>query len=98
MATIQVNSVSKSSTNITVQDSNNITANIVSGNNINLSVVPTPNQVVQINRGVAGPPGPNAIGGYPIVVASPQNYDALMFINNKWTNNPQTEITDGGNY
>ena len=67
-------------------------------NNIKLTVAGQPTQIVQINRGVAGPPGPSAIGGYPIVVSSPQNYDALMFINNQWTNNPQTEITDGGNY
>jgi hypothetical protein len=42
---------------------------------------------------------PNSnIGGYPVNVASPQNYDALMFLNNQWANIPQTEISDGGNF
>jgi hypothetical protein len=98
MATIQVNSAPNSGTNITVQDSNNITANIVGGNNINLGVVPTPTQIVQINRGVAGPSGNDNIGGYPVVISSPQNYDVIAFYGNQWINNPQTEITDGGNY
>jgi hypothetical protein len=42
--------------------------------------------------------GGNNIGGYPVSVASPQNYDALMFLNNQWANIPQTEISDGGNF
>lgn len=68
------------------------------GTNINLAVTATPIQKIQINRGIAGPPGPNEIGGYPINVLSPQNYDALMFVSNEWTNIPQTEISDGGNF
>lgn len=87
-----------SNTTVTVQDANNITANIQGGNNINVQVTPVPKQVIQINRGVQGPSGNDNIGGYPVVVTSAQNYDALMFLNNKWINNPQTEITDGGNY
>lgn len=67
-------------------------------NNLNVQVTPTPRQTVQISRGVAGPPGPNAIGGYPINVTTPQNYDALMFVSNEWTNIPQIEIADGGNF
>jgi hypothetical protein len=67
-------------------------------NNIKLNVTPTPNQVVQINRGVAGPPGPSAIGGYPIVVSDIKKDDVLMFGVNEWVNTPQTEIADGGNF
>ena len=97
MANITVQTV-PSNTNVTVQDGNNITANIANGNNINLQVTPTPRQVINISRGAPGPEGPNAIGGYPINVTTPQNYDALMFVSNEWTNIPQTEIADGGNF
>lgn len=67
---------------------------------LNVNVTPTPVTKVEISRGVSGPPGPNSIGGYPISVSSPQNYDALMFSSGlaAWTNIPQTEIADGGNF
>lgn len=79
----------------------NINVTASSGNRIDLQVTPVPQQIVQINRGVAGPPGPpgpNQIGGYPISISTPSNYDALMFLDNEWTNVPQVEITDGGNF
>jgi hypothetical protein len=76
----------------------NINVNVTDGNNIALQVTPTARQTIQINRGVQGAAGPNAIGGYPISVTTPQNYDALMFVSNEWTNIPQTEISDGGNF
>jgi hypothetical protein len=71
---------------------------ITQNQGIQLSVVTTPVQKIQVNRGVAGPPGPNSIGGYPINVAGLNNFDALMFVSNEWTNIPQTEISDGGNF
>ena len=74
--------------NVNVQDANNLT----------VQVTPTPRQTIQVSRGVAGPPGPNTIGGYPISITSAQNYDALMFLSNQWVNIPQTEISDGGNF
>ena len=89
---------SPSVTNVTVIDGNNIKASISNGNNINLTVIPTPKQIVQINRGVQGQSGGDFIGGYPVVVSGVANYDALMFLNNQWTNIPQTEIADGGNF
>jgi len=76
----------------------NLNVLVVDGNNVNVQVTPTPSNVITIDRGIAGPPGPNAIGGYPISVSSLSNYDALMFLNNEWTNVPQVEITDGGNF
>jgi len=76
----------------------NITVNVEDGNNINLQVTPTPRQTIQINRGVQGPSGNDNIGGFPVSVTTPQNYDALMFLSNEWTNIPQTEISDGGNF
>lgn len=97
MARITVEAV-PSNTNVTVQDGGNISASIQSGAEINVTVVPQARQNISINRGVAGPPGPNAIGGYPINVNLPSNYDALMFLDNEWTNVPQVEITDGGNF
>ena len=79
----------------------NLNVSVIDGNNLNVQVTPTPNQVITIDRGIAGPPGPpgpNEIGGYSINVSSPSNYDALMFFNNEWVNVPQVEITDGGNF
>lgn len=75
--------------------------------NIIANVIPTPDQIININRGVAGPPGPpgppgpsgtNNIGGYPINVNNPAYGDVVMFVVNEWVNVPQTEITDGGSF
>ena len=76
----------------------NINVTASSGNRIDLEVTPVPQQVIQINRSVAGPPGPNTIGGYPININNAQPQDVLMFGTNQWVNTPQTEIADGGNF
>lgn len=80
----------------------NLKVNVIDQNNVNIAVTPTPNQVITIDRGIVGPPGPSGesnIGGYPIALTgTPQNYDALMFVTGAWTNIPQTEISDGGNF
>ena len=67
-------------------------------NNLNIEVTPVATQTIQINRGVAGPPGPNDIGGYPINITNATRYDVIMFGTGEWVNTPQTEIADGGNY
>lgn len=97
MAKMTVNAV-PSNTNITVQDSNNIVANITGGNEVNVQVTPTPRQTIQINRGVKGADGGDNIGGYPVVISGAQPQDVLMFGTNEWVNTPQTEIADGGNF
>jgi len=84
--------------NITVVDNNNVNATILPPATQVVNIVPTPNQTISIDRGIMGPPGPNTIGGWPISVASAQAYDVLMFDGAAWTNTPQVEITDGGNY
>ena len=79
----------------------NLNVNVIDGNNLNIQVTPVPKQVIQINRGVQGPPGPAGgtdIGGYPVTITSPNQYDVLMFGVGEWVNTPQTEVTDGGNY
>ena len=80
------------SMNVTVVDQNNVVINLT----------PPVQNTISIDRGLIGPPGPpgpNSIGGYPIALAgTPNNYDALMFNAGAWTNIPQTEITDGGNF
>jgi hypothetical protein len=103
MATLNVQAV-PSNTAVTVQDANNVILNVTPGNNINVEVVPTATQTIQVNRGVrgpqgpAGPPGPNTIGGYPINMSNIQTRDVVMFGTGEWTNVPQTEIADGGNF
>ena len=97
MAKMTVSAV-PSNTNVTVQDSNNITANIQGGNTVNVQVTPVPKQIVQINRGVKGADGGDKIGGYPVNITDAQRYDVLMFGVGEWVNTPQTEVTDGGNF
>ena len=74
---------------------------VTDNQNVTVSVTPVPRTEITINRGMVGPAGPNQIGGYPISLdGSPANYDALMFSSGlaAWTNIPQTEIADGGNF
>jgi hypothetical protein len=97
MATLNVQTV-PSNTNVNVENANNLSVNVTTGNNINLEVIPTPTQVVQINRGVAGRDGGDYIGGYPVVMSSIQPRDVVMFGTNQWNNVNQTEISDGGNF
>ena len=97
MATLNVQTV-PSNTNVTVENANNLSVNVTTGNNINLEVIPTPTQIVQINRGVAGRDGGDYIGGYPVVMSSIQPRDVVMFGTGQWNNVNQTEISDGGNF
>ena len=85
---------------ITLQTNNNIDIALTPQTPVAVNVTPAPTQTLNISRGVAGPPGPNTIGGYPISVTTPQNFDALMFRTTlgAWTNINQTEISDGGNF
>lgn len=97
MATLNVQTV-PSNTNVTVENANNLSVNVQGGNNINLEVVPTPTQIVQINRGIPGRDGGDYIGGYPVVMSSIQPRDVVMFGVNEWNNVNQLEISDGGNF
>jgi hypothetical protein len=78
-----------------------IAVRVTDANNITARVTPLPSNVITLNRGIVGPPGVPGeanIGGYPIDLSICHNYDALMWLDGKWTNVPQTEITDGGNF
>ncbi len=39
-----------------------------------------------------------AIGGVPIQVDQPNDYELLQYRAGAWRNTPQTEVTDGGNF
>jgi len=66
--------------------------------NLNVQVIDGNNLNVQVSRGLVGPAGPNAIGGFPININNASNYDALMLVSNEWINVNQLEIVDGGNF
>lgn len=88
---------------VTIQSDKNVDITVAPQSAIEVQVVPVASQTIQIDRGIAGPQGPagpNTIGGYGINVSSPQDYDALMFrtTTSEWTNIPQEEISDGGNF
>ena len=55
-------------------------------------------QEIIVDFGV--PPGPNEIGGYPIVINQDiDDNDLVQFKSGGyWTNSAQTNITDGGNF
>lgn len=58
-------------------------------------------QGIQGPIGPVGPPGPtdaSSIVGYPVVLASGQPDDLLSFTGSEWTNKPQAQVTDGGNF
>lgn len=86
----------------------NVTVSVVNQNNVDVLVTPVassvisvatpPNNNITIDRGAAGPAGPNSIGGYGFNISNLQPNDVLMFGGTAWFNNPQTEITDGGNF
>lgn len=48
--------------------------------------------------GPPGPPGPSTIGGFPIVMAEIAENDVIIFQSQAWTNTPQPNLTDGGNF
>jgi hypothetical protein len=80
----------------------NMNVTVIDQNNVSINLTPPVQNTISIDRGLigpVGPPGPNEIGGYPITLSgTPNNYDALMFNAGVWTNIPQVEITDGGNF
>lgn len=53
-------------------------------------------------QGVQGPPGTGvdavSIVGYPVQLASGNPDDLLSFTGSAWTNKPQVQVTDGGNF
>lgn len=49
-------------------------------------------------QGEQGVPGPNEIGGHPVVVTDAQSLDILQFKTAAWRNFPQEKLTDGGNF
>jgi len=91
---------------VTLNTENNIDLSVTPAPQVKVEVVPPAQQTINISRGVsgpqgpAGPAGPNTIGGYPITVSDPEDFNALMFrtTTNSWTNIPQEEISDGGNF
>jgi hypothetical protein len=101
MPNISVRVASTNGVNVQVQDPNNLKVVVQNPAAINAVVTPLPNNVISLNRGIVGPPGPSGesnIGGYPIAITGAQNYDALMWLDGEWVNVPQAEITDGGNF
>jgi len=49
-------------------------------------------------QGIQGVPGPNEIGGYPVMLADAQEKDILQLKTAAWRNTPQEALTDGGNF
>lgn len=95
MATL---SIEKGAVNDVQVSVNNTEVTVGRSASLNVDVTPVPTTVISISRGMTGPAGPNAIGGYPISITNAQNYDALMFVSNEWVNINQLEIADGGNF
>ena len=55
--------------------------------------------IIMPQQGVKGDPGNSSIGGYGVSVSNLQAGDVLQFgLTNAWVNNPQENLTDGGNF
>ena len=88
---------------VTLNTDNNIDLSVTPAPQVKVEVVPPAQQTINISRGVSGPPGPagpNTIGGYGFNISGLTDLNALMFrtTTNQWTNVPQEEISDGGNF
>jgi hypothetical protein len=91
---------------VTLNTENNIDISVTPAPQVKVEVVPPAQQTINISRGVSGPqgpqgaPGPNTIGGYGFNISGLTDFNALMFrtTTNQWTNIPQEEISDGGNF
>ena len=88
---------------VTLSTNNNIDITLSPQPAIQVQVTPVATQTITIDRGVSGaqgPAGPNTIGGYGFNISGLTDFNALMFrtTTNQWTNIPQTEISDGGNF
>lgn len=66
------------------------------------SVGPAGPQGPQGIQGVVGPQGPagsgTTVGGYDVTMVNGQEDDLLSFTGVVWTNKPQIQVTDGGNF
>ncbi|MFZ2736614.1 MAG: hypothetical protein WBI20_14790 [Burkholderiaceae bacterium] len=69
-----------------------------SASHIAVDVSASPKTEITIDRGLLGPPGPSAVGGFPFAITGLQTGDVLQFGGEQWVNTPQTELTDGGNF
>lgn len=66
-----------------------------------VDVITTKPQVSVTAVGPQGPKGDDSngkLGGYPVVLSNPQDLDVLQFQSQEWVNNPQANLTDGGNF
>ena len=77
------------------------TSNIISSGTSGNIVIDKPSNNTVIVSGLPGPPGPPGgatIGSHLIVVSSVATNDLLAFNGNNWTNLPQEQLTEGGNF
>ena len=65
-----------------------IAINVNDGPRLNVTGVP----------GVKGAPGGVSIDGIPIQISNLHDLDVLQYREQVWTNSPQTQLTDGGNF
>ncbi len=77
------------------------TSNIISSGPSGNIILDKPSNSTVIVSGLPGPPGPPGgatIGTYSIVVSGIAANDLLAFNGNNWTNLPQEQLTEGGNF
>jgi hypothetical protein len=79
---------------LTVNPSQEVVVNVSSITQL-ISVTPPLVQQLTIDRGI---PGPNELGGYPVVITNAQQSDLIMFKTGNWVNINQLSVTDGGNF
>jgi hypothetical protein len=85
-----------------------MTVDVTTGGTVVVVQYAAPQIVDVVARGPQGPQGPQGLpgpagdgsnlGGYPIALASLSANDLLAFDGGAWTNKPQAEVTDAGNF
>ena len=77
------------------------TSNIISSGTSGNIIVDKPSNGIIVVSGLPGPMGPSGgatIGVHSIVVSGVAANDLLAFNGSNWTNLPQEQLTEGGNF
>ena len=91
-------------TSVVIVNDNSVSIDIINQDPVSIEVSlvnsgPQGAQGPQGEKGDKGDPGDaTTLGGVPVVITSPSNYDVIQYVSGNFVNRPQSDITDGGNY
>lgn len=89
---------------VTITETRSTVSVTASENLVTVQANSTPSIATAIAVGPQGPMGPQGvpgdtnIGGYPVQITGISSGDILAFGGTNWFNDPQSHLTDGGNF